>query len=395
MKPEYLDVIKLLRSAVTGEKLSLSPDFSIAQAQDILKHHGVQTMGYMGAINCGVPKTEAVMQQLFVSYMRGAAVSQRQLAAAEKLFGRFEEKGIDYLPLKGLVMKKLYPYPELRPMGDGDILIRIEQYPEIQEIMINLGYQEKQEADHELPWIGPGLYVELHKRLVPTVDPDLFSYYGDGWKFAKKSSGSRYCMSDEDFFIFLFAHFAKHFRGGGIGCRHVVDLFVYRNTHPEMDESYILTQLKALCLDAFYQNMLSVLDAWFFDKPYNACADFITQRIFDNGIWGTAENLYIAESLRTTADTDSMGRGRWKLLMKRLFLNLEEMQYRYPVLVKHKYLLPVFWIWRLMELPFKKSHVVSRRISLLRKESENRILQRKKELEYVGFYNAFQDESRR
>lgn len=393
MKPEHLDIIKLLRSGITGEKLALSPDFSIEKAQSVLKHHGVQAMGYMGAVNCGVARNDPAMQTLFTAYRQSMIISQHQLTSAQKLFSCFEENGIDYLPLKGLIMKHLYPYPELRPMGDGDILIRVEQYPQIRQVMLSLGYQEKQESDHELPWVSAGLYVELHKRLTPSADADLFRYYGDGWKFAKPLSGSRYEMSDEDFFVYLFAHFAKHYRGGGIGCRHVVDLWVYRMKHPGMDESYIQSQLKVLGLDVFYGYILSVLDAWFSDLPFDERSALITRRIFENGVWGTAENLYISENLRSAADSGSLKSGKWKLIIRRIFPDYEQMKYRYPGLKGKRILLPVFWVVRIFDLLFHKSHVTQKRFSMLSKKADDRILQRKQELEYVGLSLDFEPET--
>ena len=51
------------------------------------------------------------------------------LAAHKKCsFTIAEENGIDYLPLKGYNLKKLYPKPELRTMGDADVLIRLADF---------------------------------------------------------------------------------------------------------------------------------------------------------------------------------------------------------------------------------------------------------------------------
>lgn len=38
----------------------------------------------------------------------------------------FDAGGIDYMPLKGSILKDLYPRHEMRMMGDADILIRME-----------------------------------------------------------------------------------------------------------------------------------------------------------------------------------------------------------------------------------------------------------------------------
>ena len=46
------------------------------------------------------------------------------------------------MPLKGCNMKALYPSPELRVMGDADILIRVEQYDRIRPIIQSLGFEE-------------------------------------------------------------------------------------------------------------------------------------------------------------------------------------------------------------------------------------------------------------
>ena len=65
----------------------------------------------------------------------GMMKSEKQLEAVNKIYAAFDKNGIDYLPLKGCNMKYLYPKPELRSMGDADILIREEQYKSIKDIV--------------------------------------------------------------------------------------------------------------------------------------------------------------------------------------------------------------------------------------------------------------------
>ena len=62
----------------------------------------------------------------------------------------FEKNGIAHMPLKGILMKQLYPRPDMRIMGDADILIRVEQYEKIKPLLEELGFAEKLESDHEL-----------------------------------------------------------------------------------------------------------------------------------------------------------------------------------------------------------------------------------------------------
>ena len=46
-----------------------------------------------------------------------------------------DEKGIHYMPVKGAVMKHIYPAHELRAMGDADILIHAEHIRRIKQKM--------------------------------------------------------------------------------------------------------------------------------------------------------------------------------------------------------------------------------------------------------------------
>ena len=95
-------------------------------------------------------------------------VSMRQIDAFNRLCRIFCENEIDYMPLKGCVLKELYPSDELRSMGDIDILIRTEQYGRIRSLMLAEGFQEGAESDHEYHWSSSSAHIELHKRLIPS-----------------------------------------------------------------------------------------------------------------------------------------------------------------------------------------------------------------------------------
>ena len=136
-------VLTLVRSAITGEKYSLPEDFDLEQAYPMFRKHGILALAYDGAVRCGVDKGHPVMQKLFQDYLQCLVRSERQMQAIEKLCAAFEEHGVDYMPLKGCNLKKLYPKPELRQMGDADILIRMEQYDDVRRIASEQGFWEK------------------------------------------------------------------------------------------------------------------------------------------------------------------------------------------------------------------------------------------------------------
>ena len=167
MDPLYQGVVALLKAAITGEAAQLPEEFDIEKAYPLLRSHGATAMGYAGGLKCGISKSCPAMQKLRLDYFSAMAKSQGQMDAVAELSRAFNANGVDHMPLKGCNMKKLYPAHELRGMGDADILIRVEQYPKIKEIMKGLGYRAVMESDHELVWETDRLHLELHKRLIP------------------------------------------------------------------------------------------------------------------------------------------------------------------------------------------------------------------------------------
>ena len=382
-------IITLIKSAVTGESLPLPEGFSLEDAMEQLGRHGLYALGYQGAYCCGIPRVDTAMGILFQHYYIALLQSEGQMAALKALFQAFEEKGIDYLPLKGTILKPLYPRPELRSMGDADILIRMEQYDRIAPIMEELGYCFTEETDHELPWKSRNLYVELHKRLIPSYNQDYQAYYGDGWQLTKHREGHRFSMRAEDAFLYIFSHYAKHYRDGGIGCRQVTDLWVWRRSHPDMDETYIRTEVKKLQLDVFYENTLRLLAVWFGDAEPDEVSEFMTEFIFVSGNFGLLENRVLSQGVKTMKHKTSV-RGQWlRHLGEALFPGHDIIDKQYPVLYRHPWLLPVFWVIRWFDKLLFQRDVVDRRRRQLRVFTKEKIDSHEKALQYVGLDYQF------
>lgn len=307
----------------------------------------------------------------------------------ERIYGAFEENGIDYLPLKGCRMKHLYPKPELRYMGDADILIRMEQYPNARTVMASLGFEEGAESDHELHWNHPELNLELHKRLIPTYNQDFYRYSGDGWDKATIHEGHCWMMSPEDEWLYLFTHFTKHFRDGGIGCRHVADLWVYLKHHPALDAAYIQGELSRLQLVEFHENMRNMLEVWFGDAVPDEKTELITDYIFSNGSWGNEQTRLLSlnsdKSVTTTA-AESKLRYLWRVAFPDLYF----MQRDYPVLKRAPWLLPVMCVYRLFRKLFLERGRVRKTKNTMDKLTTDDLSARKQMLNYLGLEIRFQ-----
>ena len=222
----------MVKACLTQEKADIGSEFDWDAAYEIGYNHGILPMLYYGVVQSDIQCPAEMRNALRLETIKSAMLDQNQMREVEGIERSFQAEGIDYLLLKGAVMKQRYLHAEVRTMGDADILIREGQYERIRPILQELGFTEILESDHELIWDKPGrLHLELHKRPIPSYNKDFYAYYGDGWSLAHRTDSSRHEMRDEDEFIYLFTHYAKHYRDGGVGIRQVADLYVYTRTN--------------------------------------------------------------------------------------------------------------------------------------------------------------------
>lgn len=384
MNTTYTGIIALIKSAILGKAVSLPEGFSLVESEKLLRKHSLLPLAYQGAHYCGISKESEIMQRLRDRYFQTLMRSEEQLRAIRQLYAAFDENGIDYLPVKGCILKGMYPKPELRIMGDADILIRTEQYDRIKPIMQQLGFEEKNGAEHELPWVSKALYVELHKSLFPQREEDLWACLGDGWDRAVKGQGNRHDLSVEDAYIYIFTHMTKHFRGSGVGARQLVDLYVYRRAHPEMDEARIGQTMEALHLTQFHNNIMQLLAVWFADAPEDPVTDYITDYVFHNGNWGTEENKLYSEELQRAQKAGGIKNSGWKSLIHVIFMPLRDMKMRYGILYKYPVLLPIFWVVRWFDVLIHKPKNIGKKLGMVREMTDEKVAAHQQAMQYMG-----------
>ncbi|MCL2670807.1 MAG: nucleotidyltransferase family protein [Clostridiales bacterium] len=125
----------------------------------------------------------------------------------------------DCLPLRGIVLRELYPEPHLRHMTDLDFWVAHEDLARATALLCAEGYSlYAQKADESVLTAPPCLCVELHARLdgIPRGRED-------GMR-ARAADGR---LRAADFYAALLTHFAKHLRAAGAGARFILDIGLY------------------------------------------------------------------------------------------------------------------------------------------------------------------------
>lgn len=379
-------VAALVHSAISGEAKILPEALDLPAVQTLARKHKIENLVYYGAVNCGVDPKLPIMKELFVTTCKCVHMDQRQKRQLETLLAAFEANEIHHMPLKGVLLKHLYPRTDMRLMSDADILIREEQYPRIRQIVTDLGFTFDYETDHEIVWKNADLNLELHKKLVPERSREFYAYFGTGWDLAVPAQDRpyRYEFSREDNMLFLFTHFTKHYIGSGIGVRHLVDLWVYDRSNPELNQSYILGELKKMGLDQFYQNVMQTTRVWFEGEAATQVSDFITDFIFESGVYGRHTTAVLAFAARDSRYHGGRNRSSGEKILRSVFPGRAELQPEYPVLKKAPVLLPFVWIVRGFRILLFDRRKIRRKLRDIEEVTDENVKAYEQALAFVG-----------
>ena len=360
MRTDLLFMLKLICAVVGGAEL---PDevegVDWKNLYDISRFHGVTNLVGYGVMS-GNYQVDGETKNLFIKAVSDSIkIDAHQMMAAKELFEKFDAENINYMPLKGINLKKLYPQPHMRNMSDCDILIRESQKEQVLSVMESLGYNFRTESNHELVFDKkPLVNIELHKYMIPTYTEDLYEYYGDGWKLAKPvCDGNRYALSSEDELIYIFAHMVKHYRDAGIGIKHMLDIGVFVQKSANLNHEYIKEHMQKLNMYTFYQNIMKLLKCWRGECEYDEVSMDITNFVLKSGSFGSLKNKATATTIRTYMNKSLDNASRYKYL-KMVFPDYWQMKGIYPNLEKRPYLLPFYWIKRLViGVLFKRKNI--------------------------------------
>jgi hypothetical protein len=283
----------------------------------------------------------------------------------QTLLARLETMGCWYLPLKGSVLQHLYPKFGMRQMGDNDILIDPAFRESLRDRMVDWGYTvtDYGRSNHDEYTKAPVYNMELHTALFGVEYPVLARYYEDVKTRLVKDgdNGFGYHFTDEDFYIYITAHAFKHFTTGGTGIRHLVDAWVYQNSH-RLNWDYVTGELEKLGAGNF-EHRCRTLSRKLFDRPVwpelTAEEREFLNRFLRSGAYGTGQQR--VENAMERAEN------RRDYLLGRLFLPRELLAVNYPVLKRHPWLYPFCLVARVFRALFRYPARLWRELKLLLK----------------------------
>lgn len=271
-------------------------------------------------------------------------------AERKKLLSFMESRKIWYLPLKGSVIKLLYPTSDMRQMSDNDILFDAERRSDIKEYFENNGYKTEFycKTNHDV-YIKPPVYnFEMHAFLFANeAKPEIKEYFNSINSRLVKCEGKdyEYSFNNEDFYLFFIAHSFKHYRSTGMGLRFLVDMYlIIKKYNGIIDREYIDLMLKKMNMAEFEVSAKVLCQKLFQASELVAEDDLDSEQqkmlayISSNGVYGCLDNLYINKIREFQKDDKPVSFStKVKYYWKKLFKCDEFYYKKYPFCLKHKW----------------------------------------------------------
>lgn len=339
----------VIRSFVTNEPIEqqLKPHFTqeaievlfaIAKAHDV-----VQIVSDVLFKNNLLPKEAPITEKYQKSQIKALCRYMNIEREQQRIYALFENEGIEFIPLKGAVIRQYYPDPYMRTSCDIDILVREDDLSRAVEALVaNLNYKSNDTIDfHDISLFSQsGVHLELHYNLKEKHE-NLDRLLVQVWDYSINVENKNYHkLETSEFYIFHhIAHMVNHFLRGGCGIRTFIDLY-FIEKYFDYDPAALSTLLKESEVETFYDTARQCVSVWFGDAQTTEAVDLIEQFVLKGGVYGTKVN-------RISIDQTKQG-GKAKYLLSRIFVPYNTLKYKYPVLQKCKVLLPVMWFVRIV-----------------------------------------------
>lgn len=313
-----------------------------------------------------------LLKELAYAAAAREALQQRELDA---ILARFETEHITILPLKGCVIKQLYPKPEMRYMSDTDLLFDPAQAVSVQAALEELGCTTDRFAQGETDLYSSPMRMnyELHRSLQNEGFNDNSRRFLDGLlTCAGPKAGCKYVLElpKEEHYAYLLCHFVKHLLNGGVGVRQVMDIYICRHGW-SFDEERLAALLRELELTDFAATLERLADHWFGSGAGDAVTDELGAYIFGSGTFGTDEQR-VADRMLKEQNTGN----RAVYVIRRLFPGYDLMKNYFPKLKNAPVLLPFYWLLRILRGIFCRKRKLSNEIDTVFRTTEETLKER-------------------
>ncbi len=356
----YLDCCAVNRKIPSAEKIA---QMNIDNVFEAAQKHMLTALTAFALESAGVFDGKFT-EEKYKAVCKVATLDSERKSIIDKL----EKQGIWYMPLKGVILKDLYPEFGMRQMSDNDILFDPAYREDVKQIMIDNGFtvghfgKGKDDAYFKQPVSN----FEMHILLAADTDGNkaMHPYYEHIKNKLLKDPDNRcgYHFSNDDMYIYLCAHESKHYNHGGTGIRSLIDTYVFLKKYGDtLNMKYIVRECEKLGIAEFEKDNRELSLDLFGCKKLSDKDKKMLRYIAFSGTYGTFDNT-VKNKLKKA--NGSMMR----YAVDRLFMPMNTIRDVFPFFYKHKWLIPILPFYRVIKGLATNRKLLKKEFNLLNKQ---------------------------
>ena len=265
MTKEIYYLLSLCRAHLEEKKLSLDENINYEKLFSLSLSHNLSALVYC-VINTSENK-EVVPEETFAkfqnTFFEAVMRYEAQSGLIKEIDALLTKNKIRHVFFKGAWIRDYYPVPEVRVMGDIDLLFSVNDRDSVRDIFVKNGFKLVNSNGPVFDYEKDGYKIEAHTKLfgakIGTADVEKVSDRAFDYTEFDNYRGK----FDVNFhFAYLIAHLAHHFWFYGAGIRLVYDLAVVQKNF-KLDYEKVFSLLDEMGLERFGKVILSVCKKWF------------------------------------------------------------------------------------------------------------------------------------
>lgn len=209
--------------------------------------------------------------------------------ALQKIEESLNKEQIPYIPLKGAVLRNLYPAPEMRISSDIDVLVHEDDLDRaIETIETHTDFKADHRAYHDISMLNQSVHLELHFSIKENME-NIDKLLSQVWNYAVQEKESGYLLTPEFQIFHVIAHMSYHMVRGGLGVRPFLDLWLLRTKTSYAEE--VVRQMCEECgILTFYKKCCGLVDAWMSGEPVPDELATLENYALNGRVFGSKEN---------------------------------------------------------------------------------------------------------
>ncbi len=319
----------------------------------------------------GILYYQTHINSAFISFNNTIFNATNQQKLIDGLHNEFKNHSIPFMVFKGMEIAKYYSMPQLRSMGDIDILFHQKDKVKASEIIESFGFayqrspdgkEAAKPTDHEWIYFKNDFEIEIHHRLLyntPANELSHIAYTDKAWEYSLSDDGICYHLEPEFQFIYTLLHLRKHFLYSGVNVRFFLDLAIMIK-NAQMDWENIRQTLSELNILAFAKQCFLLIDNWFDiscpltpEKSDNEFIKHAAELILNGNSMSDKEVIQNNRYLNTFKKEKTTSFGKIKMTFLSVFPPYSRIKERYTKIealgIFGYFILPLMWLHRGIE----------------------------------------------